>query len=270
MPKKSSENIIEKLELWEARRESDLRKRDPLKLPEPPSIFGGRGPENITGKRFGRLVAMEILPRIKVGKYKWKCQCDCGNITAVSPSHLKGGRIVSCGCYQMEVMTIHKQSYSIEYKRWISMKSRCSDPKHFSYKYYGGRGVKICHRWIDDFRNFFSDMGPIPTPRHTLDRIDCSGHYEPSNCRWVTREVNDRNRRDAWLVTFNGQTKPLMTWSEEFKVKYNSLKNRLYAGWSVEDALTTPMGPPRFKRIALEAEKAVALLIQDQPKPNPA
>lgn len=124
----------------------------------------------------------------------------------------------------------------LTYSVWQGMKYRCNNPNAPAYKNYGGRGIKICMRWSNSFHNFLSDMGERPTSKHTLDRIDNDKGYSPDNCRWATRAEQGRNTRANRLVTYNGQTKPLIEWSEITGVNYGTLRSRLDNGMSLEDA----------------------------------
>lgn len=124
------------------------------------------------------------------------------------------------------------------YRSWESMKQRCLNPNFSSYKWYGGRGVKICERWLGQsgFENFLSDMGEVPNGL-TLERIDNNGNYEPSNCRWATRKEQCRNRKTGAFITFHGRTQTIAAWAEELRVNPKTIYNRRYIGWNDEDSL---------------------------------
>lgn len=129
----------------------------------------------------------------------------------------------------------------VEYRVWAGMKVRCANPKSQDWHRYGGRGIAVCDRWRDSFENFYADMGPRPSSKHSIDRIDSDGNYEPANCRWATskEQANNwktRNRR----ITHNGETLSIPEWAERLGITRESLRDRLDAGWSVSDALTTP------------------------------
>jgi hypothetical protein len=126
-----------------------------------------------------------------------------------------------------------------EYSSWWHALQRCYDPTFVYYFYYGGRGITVCERWRD-FSNFYTDMGPRPTPQHTLDRIDNDGPYAPENCRWATRQEQARNRRSNRMLTLNGETLCLSEWAERIDLPANALYMRLYNGWSIEQALIRP------------------------------
>lgn len=128
---------------------------------------------------------------------------------------------------------------SPEYRSWMHMKTRCLNPRHIAYHRYGGRGIKICKRWLEGFENFLADLGPRPSSKHTLDRIDNDGDYEPSNVRWGTLAEQNNNRSDNRLISFQGKTQTLAEWSRALGVNKSALGNRLRAGWSIERTLTT-------------------------------
>jgi hypothetical protein len=153
----------------------------------------------------------------------------------------------------MEVHTMphhstHRMTKSGEYKSWQGMKTRCMSPTDPGYPNYGGRGISVCEEWRDSFEQFLSDMGPKPTPQHTLDRINNAGNYEPGNCRWASPRTQGRNRRSNHLLTHNGQTKPLVEWAEAAGITQRSLWMRLLKGWPVERAVTMPKQPKRFNQ----------------------
>lgn len=121
------------------------------------------------------------------------------------------------------------------------MKKRCYNVKSKSYMDYGGRGIRVCERWLLSFSSFVLDMGPRPTSQHQLDRTDNDGNYEPSNCRWSTRIVQARNRRSNWHIEYEGQTLLLVEWAEKYGLCPFILRRRLKVlGWSIEKALSTP------------------------------
>jgi hypothetical protein len=127
-----------------------------------------------------------------------------------------------------------------EYGSWRAMKDRCLNPRHSAYDRYGGRGVTICERWLT-FANFFADMGPRPTPEHSLDRVDANGNYEPENCRWATDAEQNQNSRKNRFLTHDGQTLCVSEWARRIGIKAATLEQRLNLGWSVERALTAPL-----------------------------
>lgn len=124
------------------------------------------------------------------------------------------------------------------YTVWQTMKFRCMNPKAAHFERYGGRGIRVCERWFS-FANFLADMGARPRGA-TLDRKDNDGHYEPGNCRWITRKENSRNRSDNRLLTQSGITRTLAEWVEATGLPLATLQGRVQMGWSDERTLTTP------------------------------
>jgi hypothetical protein len=164
---------------------------------------------DLTGRRFGRLVVRAEAGR-KLGSILWLCDCDCGNESLVTGCHLRAPSATrSCGCAKRERLlalapvrsaAILRHGHagrgkkSRAYNSWSAMLQRCTNPYVRSYKYYGDRGITVCERWRESFEAFFADMGE-PPEGHTLDRIDNEGNYQPDNCRWATRFVQNTNQR---------------------------------------------------------------------------
>jgi len=125
------------------------------------------------------------------------------------------------------------------------MRKRCYYPAQKYYENYGGRGIKVCDRWLEKgtgFQNFLADMGKPPTEDHEIDRKDNGGDYTPENCQWITRKDNCRNRRSNKMITFMGQTACLAEWAERLGIKQGTLGARLRNGWPLEEALSVPSG----------------------------
>ena len=115
------------------------------------------------------------------------------------------------------------------------MRQRCVNPNHKSYKYYGGRGIKVCDRWLESFESFLADMGEAPKGM-SIERNDVGGNYEPSNCRWATMEDQSNNRRTNRFITHEGRTQTIAQWAEEIGMSRQALRYRLDNGWSIKEA----------------------------------
>lgn len=125
---------------------------------------------------------------------------------------------------------------SKEYQAWIGMKSRCFNVNEKRYKNYGGRGITVCDRWRDSYQNFLTDMGRAPSPKHSIDRINVDGNYEPTNCRWASIKEQANNTTRCLLIRYNGKVKTLKEWCSELGLKYNRINYRIRAGWPVIEA----------------------------------
>lgn len=129
-----------------------------------------------------------------------------------------------------------RKLYPYEESSYRNMLSRCNNPNATGYKYYGGRGIKVCQRWQDDFYNFLHDMGRRPD-RHSLDRLDYDGDYTKENCRWATWQEQARNTTRNHVISYRGVSKSVCEWSEELNIKSNTIIYRLRRGWPVAEAL---------------------------------
>jgi hypothetical protein len=168
---------------------------------------------------------------------KVTCRCDCGQITEVFYGNLTRGHTRSCGCYGRTYHVKHGMGNTPEYDAWARALARCTNPNNPKYHRYGGRGIKVCERW-KDFRNFIADMGLRPNAEHSIDRIDNNGNYEPGNCRWTTRSVQQRNRHNNVFYTLNGLTLTEKDWSLRLGIPVNTLTARRKRGLPVEDILS--------------------------------
>jgi hypothetical protein len=158
--------------------------------------------KDITGQRFGRLLVHLQTSHRRRAQVLWVCKCDCGSVVVVERPH----RLKSCGCLRREKCGAVARDWNARRlgtaddrrnalrATWYHMIKRCTDRKDKAYRYYGARGITVCSRWLDDFENFFADMGHKPDGR-SLDRINNDGNYEPSNCRWATRAQQNNNTR---------------------------------------------------------------------------
>lgn len=205
------------------------------------------------GQKVGRLTILRshfLRDRQHRNRKYWVCQCDCDNEKTIEHSNLASGRTRSCGCLNKEKAHTHAntilrravtktgQSDSAAYRAWAQMKQRCNNPTNPNYQRYGGRGIKVCPRWLE-FENFYCDMGDAPEGL-SLDRIDNDGDYEPGNCRWATAKQQNRNARFNTIITHQGVARPLAEWAEIIGISQITLSSRLQRGWSIARALSTP------------------------------
>jgi hypothetical protein len=156
----------------------------------------------LAGQKFARLTVISRSPvSTKNGGARWECICECGGKTVTTTYQLRSGHTRSCGCFRRErnllAVVVHGRTHTPEYDAWQSMKKRCLNSSDKDFHYYGGRGISICPEWIDDFEAFFAELGERPSAKHSLDRINPYGNYEPGNCRWATileQRLNTRRR----------------------------------------------------------------------------
>ena len=202
---------------------------------------------DLTEQRFGRLIALSRAENDKNQQKRWNCICDCGKLTTVYAGNIKCGETKSCGCLRMEESSTREKTHgmakSSEYNIWAGMKARCINIKHPAFERYGGRGIKVCDKWLESFEKFYEDMGERPSVKHSLDRIDNNGSYELSNCRWATDLEQARNTRRNIMI--NGISLP--QYCEENGLSYNTITIRVRRGVPLEYAMTHT--PTQYKRI---------------------
>lgn len=190
--------------------------------------------EDLTGNRYGKLTVVKRVYKDGERKTHWLCKCDCGNETVVSSDNLKNGHTKSCGCLRVETskvsLTTHGLSKTRLYKIYKGMKARTTNSSCNEYKNYGGRDIKICDEWLNDFTAFYCwAMGNGYKDGLTIDRIDVNGNYEPSNCRWATMKEQQNNRTNNHNITHNGETLTMKQWAEKLGINYKTLERRINA-----------------------------------------
>jgi hypothetical protein len=192
------------------------------------------------GERYGKLV---ITKEVKSKTYiardgkrhllrRFLCKCDCGNEKIAFLKYLRNRSTTTCGCWEKHGMTDSRV-----YHIWSSAIQRCSNPKNKRYSRYGGRGIKVCKRWLK-FENFYKDMGDKPDGK-SLERINNNKGYSPSNCRWATIKEQQNNMHSNRNITYKGITKTLSQWAEFKGINKSTLAKRISRGWSIKRALKT-------------------------------
>lgn len=211
---------------------------------------------DVTGMRFGRLVALRRTENSPSGSTMWACVCDC-DVTreaAVSLSGMVSGRAKSCGCLRRETSRAsrlsHGKSNTRAYHSWSGAKDRCYNRLSAKWKDYGGRGITMCDGWRLNSSAFFAAMGDPPVGT-TLDRIDVNGHYScgkcddcaarglAANCRWATPKEQARNTRFNVVVNAHGSSATIAEWSERTGVDYSAIRERVRRGLAGDDAVAT-------------------------------
>lgn len=204
---------------------------------------------DLTGQKFGTQTVLGLsAERNRQGKPLWIVECECGRIHAVVARDLK--RSKSCGCLTGRIISESRKTHGMTdhpaYGVWHSMVQRCTEPTHQAWKNYGGRGITVCERWLHSFENFWADMGPTYERGLDLDRRDNEAGYSPENCRWVTRKVNNRNKRDSRYVETSLGKMTVAELSEKTGIGVTTLHYRLNHGVTGDSLLTTPDFANRF------------------------
>lgn len=210
--------------------------------------------EDRVGQKFNRLTILGVLSKgYRDANGKWTharllVQCDCGTVKDVAAGCVTSGGTKSCGCLDTEATvrrnTTHGMSHLPEYKLWVDMRARCNNAGNKFFHRYGGRGITVCPSWLNDFAQFYSDMGPRPSPTHSIERKNNEGPYSPENCVWATPVEQANNKSSNRLITFQGRTQTLTQWCRERNMNLSTVTGRLDGrGWSIEKAFLTPAKP---------------------------
>lgn len=202
---------------------------------------------DLTGKIFGRLLVISKTNRkVKGGRfYYWLCRCDCGKEKEILYGSLINGFTKSCGCLNKEIVSKPRKhgfggyasGRKSEYFAWQNMKDRCNNINNPRYKDYGGRGIKVCERWFleNGFINFITDMGMKPSKKHSIERVNNDGNYEPSNCIWATQKIQTHNKRRTVRHTINGETMIQEDWANKLGIKSSYICYHLKRGKSFQE-----------------------------------
>ncbi len=179
---------------------------------------------DLTGQRFGLLVVQERGPNSATGGIRWHCLCDCGNTRLIQPSNLRNQ--ISCGCEYTQrrgaSRRTHGKSTTPEYVIYVNIKYRCTYPKNKAYANYGGRGIAM--EW-QSFEAFLADMGPRPSPKHMIERLDNDGPYSKANCVWATRLEQNNNKRSNHYIEHEGQRMTIAQLARQLQLPYDHVKN---------------------------------------------
>lgn len=211
--------------------------------------------EDLTGRRFGKLVAVENVGahrvykpngRVKSTSQVWLCRCDCGRESRAFAQNLRSGNSASCGC-AFRPHPKHGQARrgaaTPEYRTWMSIHRRCKNQNTRDWPLYGGRGICVCERWSggDGFANFLADMGERPSDGHSIDRVDADGPYAPENCRWASAAEQAKNKRTSRRVEIGGATELLSDLAARAGMRTDVVARRLGRGWPLARALSAPL-----------------------------
>lgn len=218
------------------------------------------------GLEFGRWVVERRVVGCRGKPGGWFCTCRCGNTDVIQSSDLRTGRSKSCGCLKSEQLTARNTTHGLsktpEYAVWCNIIQRCTNPNATHYDGYGGRGITFDSAW-ESFERFLSDMGPRPSPRHTVERKDVNGPYSSDNCVWLLGSRQGSNTRRTRWITVGDRRQSLQDWCRETGLKPATVLARLKLGWSEADAVTTPARPEAKVKSAdpLAKEKAARLMM---------
>lgn len=216
---------------------------------------------NRLGLRYGRLTVIAEAEPARNHQRRWLCRCDCGTEKVVQGSNLQSGGTRSCGCLLRENMSERTKTHgdtsyqcggrcvrrTTEYTAWAQMKQRCYNPADSKYARYGGRGIRVCDEWRHDFSAFLAHIGRKPNPKYSIDRMNNDGDYEPGNVRWSTRSEQQQNRANTRTVVVDGNKIPIAALARRCGIERRVLARRILdLGWSIERAMTTPLGPRGF------------------------
>ena len=196
---------------------------------------------DLTNKRFGKIVCIKPLEKNNHGEIVWLCKCDCGNYCKKSSGAFKNiSKIASCGC--MKGKKPHKvyadlENYKPIHECYTNMTTRCYNKKYKLYSRYGGRGIKVCDEWKNNFKEFYNWAINGWKKELTLDRINNDDDYKPDNCRWVDRVEQANNRHTNYLIKYKGETKTMAQWSKILKIDYYFIQIRMYKNKTMEEVV---------------------------------
>ena len=193
---------------------------------------------------YSRLTVIKETDRKAGNKTIYECRCSCGKTIFTDKYKLFNGHTKSCGCFKLDNLSVIKRTHGMtktpEHKAWLEMKQRCHNPNNARFIYYGGRGITVCKEWMDSFQSFFDHMGTRPTSKHSLDRIDVNGNYEPGNCRWASTTEQAANKRSTTKYVFNNKLMALSYIAEEVGIPQTTMHRLVRVkGMTVEQAIAS-------------------------------
>lgn len=194
---------------------------------------------DLIGLKFGKLTVIKKLNIRKGKKVMWLCECECGRKCEVATSNLTGEKQKSCGCVKKVGNPTHGLYYTRQHRIWALMKDRCYNEKSPNYKYYGGRGIKVCEEWKNSFSTFYEwAMNNGYADNLSIDRIDVNNDYCPENCRWATSTEQNNNTRKNKRIVYDSESHTLSEWAIIKNIPVSTLWSRLYRyGWSTKKSL---------------------------------
>ena len=207
------------------------RGRPPQKYPASGFVGARHGTYEITGEG----------PRDARSRRQFHAMCGCGSTRLIRLTEIVEGRSTSCAaCAPLIHGHARQHTMTPEYRAWVNMKTRCYVETARAYPRYGGRGIKVCDRWLTDFPAFLADMGPRPSDRHSINRRDNDGDYAPDNCGWATATEQGRNRRTNVILTAFGKSQTIAEWAEETGFERSLFEKRLARGWPADRIVSEP------------------------------
>ena len=205
-----------------------------------------------TGQKYGRLLAIKYLYTNKRKKAVWLCKCECGKYIEVPSDNLAIGNTKSCGCLHSDMskekikkIIENQTKYKKPHQKHIitvfnQIKTRCYNENCKAYKNYGGRGIKVCDKWLDNPNSFYEwSINNGYKKGLSIDRIDVNKDYEPNNCRWITNLEQQNNKRNNKYLEFNGEKHTYAEWSRIFNIPTATISDRVRRGFTIEKILNT-------------------------------
>ena len=193
--------------------------------------------DDLLGAKFGLLTVVAFSKVDELRRAIWECQCACGSVVNLATSVLKSKHNISCGCALRERLSVGKLRHGLTgtkvWQAWVNMRSRCYKKSAARYANYGGRGIKVCDRWLV-FENFYSDMGDVPQGM-SIERINVDGDYCPENCKWATSKEQGGNKTSTLMINLFDNAYPFATLVKLSGLKTATAYARLKQyGWTPE------------------------------------